>query len=289
MALDLSQVDKRYFTKDRFQRKHENTFFAMTGADEAILKDKSNFRVYNLQESWSQSARASFYHYSLGGYHGAKMRRYQDLYDSCLSQETRQFYADAQQGKIDFSKYSTMNMLNTKYIVYGPEAANVMINPFANGNAWFVKEIAKVNSPIEELKKIEEVNSKEIAVVDESKFKAPDVKFDSASQIKLVEFTPPYLKYESQSSVDGLAVFSEIYYPKGWHATIDGTEAEILRADYVLRALKIPAGKHTIEFKFEPKPYVIGNKITFASSWAVLLLVLGCLGFTLKSEVLSKP
>ncbi len=188
-----------------------------------------------------------------------------------------------QKGNTSFDDYGVLNMLNTKYFVYGPEAKNVILNPSANGNAWFVKEVMKVSSANEELKKTGEVNTKEVAVVD-SKFQVSSFKLDSAAQIKITEFKPKYLKYESESSADGVAVFSEIYYPKGWHAFIDGKETEILRADYVLRALNIPSGKHTIEFKFEPRPYVIGNKVTMASSWLLFLLVLGCFGWSLKKE-----
>ncbi len=107
---------------------------------------------------------------------------------------------------------------------------------------------------------------------------------DSLASVVLIEHQPPYLKYESQSSTKGFVVFSEIYYPKGWHAFIDGNEVPLLRADYVLRALEVPAGKHTIEFKFEPKPYTIGNKVTMASGWVLLIVVLGCLGWTMKEE-----
>ncbi len=280
---DLAVVDKRYFTKDNYHRKHDLESFTINGADDEILKDPGYYRVYNLQNPWNE-ARTSYYHYSLGGYHGAKMRRYQDLYDSAISDNTRRFIGDAQSGKLDFNKYGVLNMLNAKYIVFGPDANNIIPNPKANGNAWFVREVAAVNSPTEELKKVNEINTGEVAVVDNSKFKVAGFSYDSASQIKVVEVTPPHLKYESVSSVNGLAVFSEIYYPKGWNATIDGKEAPILRADYVLRALEIPAGKHTIEFKFEPKPYVIGNKITMASGWVVMLIVLGCLGWSLKDD-----
>jgi hypothetical protein len=105
---------------------------------------------------------------------------------------------------------------------------------------------------------------------------------DSLSSIQLLERTPPYLKYESMSTSNGLAVFSEIYYPKGWHAFIDGNEVPIIRANYVLRALEVPAGKHTIEFKFEPKSYVVGNKITMVSGWILLLVVMGCFGWSLR-------
>ena len=118
--------------------------------------------------------------------------------------------------------------------------------------------------------------------VDRSKFKVGDVQEDSLASVQLIEMSPPYLKYQASSAKGGLVVFSEIYYPRGWTATIDGKEAPILRADYVLRALEVPAGNHQIEFRFAPKPYVIGNKITMASSWALLLVVLGSIGWALR-------
>jgi uncharacterized membrane protein YfhO len=121
--------------------------------------------------------------------------------------------------------------------------------------------------------------------VDNSKFKIQNFEYDSLSFIELKEFKPAYLKYESQSSTNSLAVFSEIYYPKGWNAFIDGKEVVILRANYVLRALQIPQGKHSIEFKFEPQPYIIGNKVTLASCWVVLLVLLACLGLSLNGRV----
>ena len=283
VTLDIAVVDRRYFTKENFQRKRDNAFFANTPADDVILKDKSYHRVFNIQGAMIE-ARTSYNHFSLGGYHGAKIRRYQDLYDSCMAKEMRELVGDAQQGKVDFSKYGVLNMLNTKYITYGEEANNVISNPNANGPAWFVKEVAIANSPTEELKKVGEVNTKQIAVIDNSEFKISSTQYDSLSTILLKDSKPPYLKYESESAVNGLAVFSEIYYPKGWHAFIDGKETTILRADYVLRALEVPQGKHVIEFKFEPSAYRVGNKITLASSWLVLLVTLGCLGWSVRKE-----
>jgi hypothetical protein len=283
VTLDVAIVDRRYFSKDNFQRKRDGAHHINTAADDVILKDKSYYRVYNLQGPMAE-AETSFNHHSLGGYHGAKLRRYQDFYDSCLLKETQQLYQDAQAGNLDFRKYGGLNMLNAKYVVYGAEAENVIPNPVANGPAWFVKEVVEVNSPTEELKKTGEVNTRTAAVVDHSKFKVSDFQFDSLSTVNLIDFKPAYLKYESESGVNGLAVFSEIYYPKGWHAFIDGKETTILRANYVLRALEIPQGKHVIEFKFEPKPYIIGNKVTFASSWVVLLVMLGCVGWTIRKE-----
>jgi hypothetical protein len=283
VAMDMSLVDRRYFSIDNYQRKRTANFVA-TAADQEVMKDKSVFRVYNLQEPFSTEGSSSYFHYSLGGYHGAKLMRYQDLYENCLGGETNEFITDAQAGNLQFGNYGVLNMLNTKYIMFGPDKGNIIPNPEANGNAWFVSSVEIVNTPSEELAKVCEVNTHTTAVIDQSKFKIQSIKADSLASIELVEMTPPYLKYQSSSSTGGLAVFSEIYYPKGWVATIDGEEVPILRANYVLRALEIPAGNHKIEFRFEPKPYIIGNKITMASSWILLLVVLGSIGWTLRKE-----
>lgn len=283
VSMDLSIVDHRYFSTDNYQRKRTSNFIP-TDADQEIMKDKSVFRVYNLQEPFSTEGGTSYYHNSLGGYHGAKIRRYQDLYDSCLSEETNEFITDAQAGHLQFENYGVLNMLNTKYIMFGPDKGNIIPNPAANGNAWFVSKIINVSSPAEELDKVCEVDTRTTAVVDNSKFKVGIPQVDSLAGIQLIEMTPPYLKYQSSSTTGGLVVFSEIYYPKGWVATIDGKEAPILRANYVLRALEIPAGNHQIEFRFEPKPYLIGNKITMASSWVLLLVVLGSIGWSFRKE-----
>jgi hypothetical protein len=283
ILIDAIVVDKRYITKDNYRSKRDNSSLAMTAAHQAIMQDKSDFRVLNLQDPMNE-ARTSYYFQSLGGYHGAKMKRYQDLYDSCIFYDFNRLINDAQGGSLDFKKYHTLNMLNAKYIVYGDEATNVMLNPAANGNAWFASELKTVKSPNEEINQTRNADTRTTAFVDASKFEVKDQTFtvDSAATVQLTERKPPYLKYESTSTQDGLILFSEIYYPKGWHAFVDGKETPILRANYVLRGLQVPAGKHTIEFKFEPKPYMVGNKITMASNWAVLLVVLGCLGWSLK-------
>ena len=286
VTIDIAVVDKRYFTEDRFKRKRDNSFFAMTEADQEIVRDKSYYRVYNLQNSLQyafEDARTSYYHHSVGGYHGAKMRRYQDFYDSCVFRQLRELVTDLNQGKMDFSKTSSLNLLNVKYFILGPERGNILKNTGALGNAWFVNEIVKVHSPTEELEKSCGINPATTAVVDASKFTVSVSGADSSSAISLNEVKPNFLKYESNSSSGGLAIFSEIYYPD-WKATIDGKEATILRADYILRALEVPAGKHSIEFRFEPKAYTVGNKVTTASSWLVLLILLGSIGWTLKKN-----
>lgn len=283
IIIDLVVVDKRYFTAANYQKRNDSGAMAITEADQEILKDPSYYRVYNIQGTMNE-AHTSYFHNSIGGYHGAKMRRYQDLYDSCLFKQTNSMIDDVQIGKLDFKKFGALNMLNIKYIVYGPNRDNIIPNAEANGSAWFVQNIVKVKSANEELNNTCGVNTKQTAVIDESKFEVPDVTFDSASSIKIIEHKPNYLKYESESNSNSLAVFSEIYYPKGWQATIDGKDVPILRADYVLRALQVPAGKHSIEFRFKPKAYFVGNKVILASSWILLITLLGSLGVTLKKQ-----
>jgi len=284
VLIDIAVVDGRYFSKDDYRRKRDNAFFTPTEADQEILKDKSYYRVFNLDQGVFREARTSYLHNSIGGYHGVKIRRYQDLYDSCLFKETNEFIQDASGGSLDFTKYGIINMLNAKYLVYGPGKSNIIINDGALGNAWFVSNTVTVNSPTEELQQTCDIDTRTSAVIDGSKFKVPAFSFDSSSTIKISVHTPNYLKYESESKENGLAVFSEIYYPKGWIAYVDGQETEILRANYVLRALAVPSGKHAIEFKFQPAAYVIGNKITMASSWLMLLIVVGCVGWTLRKD-----
>lgn len=284
VAIDMIVVDKRYFTKDNYQRKHDNGGLIAAPSDESILQDESVYRVLDLREFY-QAATSNF-HRSVGGYHGVRIKRYQELFDSCISVEQEELISDAQQGKLNFRHYGVLNMLNAKYFLYGDRPTDFIVNPFANGNAWFVRDLVSVNTANEELEKIKEIDTRETAVIDISRFTAEGLKLntDSAARIRLAEQRPPYLKYETQTASGGLAVFSEIYYPKGWHAFIDGKETSILRVNYVLRALEVPAGSHVIEFKFEPKPYTVGNKVTMGSGWALLLIVLGALWWSWKEE-----
>lgn len=281
ITIDIAIVDNRHFTKENYKRKRENAAFIASEADQEILKDKSYYRVYNLQNAFLE-ARTSYFHHSAGGYHGVKLRRYQDLYDSCLYKETNELIRNVQTGNMDLNQYGVINMLNIKYMVFGPQRDNIIPNMVANGNAWFVKDLIMVDTPTEELKTVCELDTRKTAVVNGSEFKVESFAFDSTATISLTDHNPNHLKYESQSQENVFAVFSEIYYPKGWVVTIDGKETEMLRADYVLRALPVPAGKHSIEFNFRPRAYVVGNKITTVSSWLMLLVVLGSIGWTFK-------
>lgn len=289
ITVDLALVDRRYFTEDNYKRKRDNSYFAATEADQAILQDKSHYRVYNLSyltgngENPFAEARTSYHHNSVGGYHGAKLRRYAEFYDSCVVEQTQQFVTQVQSGDAGFEKLPAFNMLNIRYIVIGPRREDVLRNPHSHGNAWFADDVIQVNNALEELQQTCSVNSGTTAVVDVSKFPVEVVGTDTSATIRLTEYGPRHLEYESQSSADGLAIFSEIWYP-GWTATIDGTPADVLRANYILRALKVPAGQHTIEFTFEPEPYRVGNKITSISSWLVLLVLLGSLFWSIRED-----
>jgi hypothetical protein len=284
VTIDIVVVDRRHFTKDSFVRKFDVGFEA-NESDAEILKDKSYYRVYNLQDIQNPfgEARTSYFHNSLSGYHGAKMRRYQDLYDSCLYNETVETINKLRSGNRDFSDLGVINMLNTKYFLFGPARDNYLPNPSANGNAWFVGSVEKVANFNEELARTRVINTRNTAVTSDPRYTGM-ISTDSLATISVTDRKPYWLKYESNSGSDGLAMFSEIYYPDGWSATIDGKEAPILRANYVLRALEIPAGKHVVEFTFAPKAYTVGNTITMASSWGVLLILLGTIGMSLRKE-----
>src|SRR5690606_9720856 len=173
-----------------------------------------------------------------------------------------------------------MNMLNVKYFTYGPE--QVFSNPAPNGSAWFVKELVPVNTPAEELSAVCDIDTRAQAVIDVSQFEAPALAYDSAATVSLSEFRPNNVKYKTQTNADGFVVFSENYYPKGWSARIDGNETDIYRVNYVLRGLSIPSETHTVEFRFEPRPYTIGNRITFASSWLLAVVVVVSIGMAVR-------
>jgi hypothetical protein len=281
ILLDLGLVDSRYLNDSVYKKPEDKSFLSETPADAEILKDQDpNFRVLNLQDPFNE-ARTSYFHKSVGGYHGAKMRRYQDVISAHLIPEIQQIIKD--QG-INTSNSRVLSMLNTKYLMAGYQANAVIPNPNANGPAWIVDEVKVVNSPDEEINAIGNVDLKSVAVVDGSKFSVIDVSTDSTASIRLTHYQPNKLVYEANVGSEALAVFSEIYYPKGWKAFMDEDEVEILRANYILRALKIPQGAHKIEFRFEPKAYYVGNIVMWISS---IILILALLFIFAKNYILQ--
>jgi len=279
---DMWPVDKKYFNNDNFTSKKEVAvpFQEMT-VDKEIKKDKDiYYRVLNLQNPFAD-ARTSYFHKSLGGYHGAKMKRYNELITYGIQPEMQTLIEGFKKPESIDSVMGTLpviNMLNTKYYIYDLNSPP-LVNPHALGNAWFVKNIKMVNSADEEVTSLKNFDPKTTAIINK-KFESELAGFNSGtdeSEIKLTEYKPNYLKYETTANnVSQLAVFSEIYYPKGWKSFIDGKETDHFPADFVLRAMVIPSGKHQVEFKFEPESYSIGNKISLGSS---ILLILAFAGY----------
>ncbi|MDR1594718.1 MAG: YfhO family protein [Prevotellaceae bacterium] len=283
--VDMWAVNKRYLSAEDFKPKkvQATDIIPKTPIDEEILKDKDlDYRVYNLSVSPFNDGSTSFYHKSVGGYHGAKLRRYQDIIERYLGRVT-----PANVKSLLGTKYfDVFNMLNTKYIIL-PGQNNVpelLRNPNALGNAWFVDEIKWVKNADEEIAALADINPVKTAVIDERfeteelkkfEFKVGGQTADSAvldnSSIKLTSYQPNKLIYETNADAEKLAVFSEVYYPKGWHVSIDGQKVDFVRANYILRALLIPAGKHVVEFHFDPKSYRITENI----AWTGYILLFG--------------
>lgn len=279
MVFDLFFVDKKYVSeKDFVSRSEVEVPFQETPADVQILQDTTHYRVFEVQGNMS-SARASYFHKSIGGYSAVKPRRMQQLFDYQIAK----------------NNIEILNMLNVKYIIQTDStgAAFPVQNPNANGNAWFVKNVILVNKPDDVMKTLDKLDTKNVAVFNVhdygSKFKNARLKekWDNSGTIKLDVYKPNYLKYTSENKGKGLAVFSEIYYEKGWNAYVDGKLTEHFPVDYVLRAIRIPAGKHTIEFKFEPQVIQTGSTITLISSVGMLLLLIVGVYFEKRKKTLE--
>ena len=296
ILVDLWAVDKRFLNSDDFvSARVEKEPFVKSEADKFILKDKElDYRVLNLAVSTFNDASTSYFHKSIGGYSGVKMRRYQDLIDYAISPEINMLISAVNNGtseleiKSALTKLSVINMLNTKYFIVNP-AYPPMMNNFRLGNAWFVNEIKEVKNADEEIKSVRAFNPERTAIIDK-KFKNQFFKFkkDEDAKIILTRYAPNKLKYKTKAQTTQLAVFSEIYYAKGWNAYIDGKLAPHMRANYVLRAMKIPAGEHTIEFKFEPTIWKIGNTISLIGSILFLIVLLGSVGYYFYSKKIVK-
>ncbi len=278
---DLWAVDKRYLNNDNFESKRESANpFPEMPVDKAILQDKDlNYRVLPLQNPF-QDARSSYYHKNIGGYHAAKLRRYQDVIEHNIAPEMQTMIRGLQSGTpIDsvFMKTPVINMLNTRYIIYDVNKPPLK-NPRPLGNAWFVSDYKIVKNADEEIAALKRNNPTTNAIVSKkfSKFfKEKSFSKDLNGTIDLTEYQPNYLKYRTKAATEQLTVFSEIYYNKGWNAFIDGEKVPHFRVNYILRALVLPAGEHTVEFKFRPKSYFVGNKISMASSILLLLAIAG--------------
>ncbi|WP_339647326.1 YfhO family protein [uncultured Salegentibacter sp.] len=271
ILIDLIPVDKRYVNDDDFvSARQMDRPFQPNAADQQILQDDAHYRVFDVSGSPFNTGRTSYFHNAIGGYHAAKPGRMQDLYDFYISQNNMEI----------------LNMLNAKYFIVPSEGGQPQAqqNPNAFGNAWFVKDIIWVESANEEILNLNEVDLQNTAVIN-SEFKnevSEDFKATENAEIQLQSYQPNELVYETNASSPQFAVFSEMYYQPGWQAYLDGEEVDHVRANYVLRAMNIPAGEHTVTFRFEPEVVNTGSSIALASSIILVLIILG--GFYYKSR-----
>ncbi len=274
IVIDLVGVDRRYVNNDDFvMARVMDHPFQENFADKEILKDSGYFRVYDITTNPFNSGRASYYHNALGGYHAAKLGRIQDIDNFYLSK----------------GDVGILNMMNVRYIITQSKNGTAVPqrNPYANGPAWLVENVLFAKNANEEIKFLDSLDTKKTAIINKG-FKGflplENIQRDSTATIKLLSHSPNYLKYKSETNSPQLAVFSEVYYPKGWNAYIDGELTNYFRANYVLRAMTIPEGKHIIEFKFEPQVVATGSKISLASSILFLLVFVGGAVFFRRQE-----
>jgi Bacterial membrane protein YfhO len=264
-AIDLLLMGANYLNAKSFDNKdnYQSVEFPLTNADKTILEDKDpNYRVFNMSVgSPFEESKTSYYHKSIGGYHAAKMGIYDDLSSNQMSGRPNA---------------AVLNMLNAKWIITGEgDKIQAVRNPEALGNAWFIKGVTFVKGPVAEMNALTNLNTKDSAVIDES-FKTLVTAFepaDSTASIKQTLFDNEAITYESSSNGNNMAIFSEIFY-KDWHAYIDGKVVPVIKANYVLRALVVPAGKHKIEFKFEPAIFTLSSKVSGAAGWVLFALLI---------------
>jgi hypothetical protein len=294
-AADLIPVTLRYSQNDNWvpRRELQQQPFKPTAANRDIMKDKEHFRVLNLASNTFNDATTSYFHNSIGGYHGAKMQRYQELIEKQIQPSMMRMFdvlkAAPTYESVDslMRKLDVLNMLNTRYYILSPDNQPLK-NPHAFGQAWFVDDVVWADSANHEMNLLSQTDLRRIAVVDKQFQSKVDesVKNVNTKSIRMESYSANRLKYSYESETEAIAIFSEIYYPKGWEATVNGNPVEILRANYLLRALVLPAGKGTVEFEFRPKSYFLGNAVSYASS--AILLILGLwilfLSFTTKKD-----
>ncbi|MDR1402654.1 MAG: YfhO family protein, partial [Tannerellaceae bacterium] len=289
ILIDLWSVDKRYLNDNNFSKAALSESFKASVADNAVLEDKDpSYRVLNLLNSPFQETFTSYFHKSVGGYHAAKLRRYQELIEHRLTKEISIIVNAFQNARSEedlmsaFAQIPSLNMLNTRYIIYNPDQPPIQ-NRAAFGNAWFVHQLTIVENADAEIMALDAINPLEVAVVD--KRFANEVKgftpvTDPTATITLDNYYPDKLTYTSRTSSRQLAVFSEIYYQPGWIAYIDGKPAEHFRADWTLRAMLVPAGTHQITFEFRPAGFYAVSTISRYGGFFVLLLFISAIGYS---------
>ena len=283
--IDMWSVNKRYLYDDQFVDKSKQEItFNPTETDKYILQDRTlDYRVLNMASSTFNENNTSYWHKSIGGYHAAKLRRYQEMIEYHISPEINVLFKEVSDAsgditKVDPTKFSVINMLNTRYFIFPLQGGKTvpLKNPYTFGNAWFVKDVKYVENANQEIESIKGVDLQKSAIVDKKFAEAiKPVDVDPMSTIKLISYEPNKLEYDVDSKTGGAVVFSEIYYP-GWKSFIDGKEVAHGRANYILRAMNVPSGKHTITFTFDPDSIHVTETIAFL---AIALIVIMCFAY----------
>jgi hypothetical protein len=281
--IDMWQIDKRYLNDEMFVEKSQREApQPLTNTDQQILQDKSlDYRVLNLASNTFNENETSYYHKSIGGYHAAKLRRYQEMIDAYIAPEMQKLMPAIAEAQGDMtlipgdSIYPVLNMLNTKYVIVPLQGGQTVPiqNPYAYGNAWFVDKVNYVDNANQEIDMIGRLNLRHEAVADKKFQKQLGNAVDQDNAVVTIKaYEPNHLVYDVQSDKGGVVVFSEIYYP-GWTATIDGQPAELGRVNYILRALNVKAGNHQVELSFNPKTVERTETIAYVAFVLLLLAV----------------
>jgi len=283
IVADMAPVNKRYLNKDNFISKRQlKNEIPLTTASASILKDNETFRVLNLNNPFNDS-KTSYFHQSVGGYHGAKLRKYQELIDHHLTPELERFINILQQQPnsmalgIAMQEMKVVNMLNTRYFIYNP-ATEAIKNIHAYGNAWPVANVRIVENADMEITELNRIEPSVEALVDKrfaEQLEDYRPGMDTTAAITLTSYAPNHLVYEYNAKRDQVFIFSEIYYDKGWKAYVDGEEYPYFRANYVLRGMLLPGGKHTVEWRFDPMSYKNGERLAWIGSILLLLMLAG--------------
>ena len=281
---DMWPVNKRYLNKEHFSSKRQASQpFTPSAADQFIMNEPGfNNRVLNLSVAMFQDASTSFFHPSIGGYHGAKMRRYQDIIETGMMADINALFGALQSQNYQtvdstLARTNVLNMINTRYILINPETQPIT-NRHARGNAWFVNQVKVVENADADVASLATIDISREATLDarfEGLLKKRTFQNEPSATIRLTDYQPNRMVYQSKTTAEQLALFSEIYYDKGWQAYIDGEKADHLRMDYMLRGMVIPGGSHEIVFEFHPRSYFLGTTVSVISSLLLLLLFLG--------------
>ncbi|MDR1729220.1 MAG: YfhO family protein [Prevotellaceae bacterium] len=291
---DLWTVDKRYLNDANFEKKSKVGVLQPSEADKFILQDKSTHRVLDITVNIFNDAKPSYFHHNIGGYHAAKLSRYQDLIDYHLANDIQKLLQGLNTARTReeqenaFRNAHILNMLNMKYLIHDPKSMPI-VNPAANGNAWLVSSYRIAGNADEEMLMLGQIDTRNELVADKlfAGMLTDINNRDTTAAIELLSYAPNKLVYAFSSQSDQIAVFSEIFYDKGWNAYINGEKVPYFRADYLLRAMPLKAGNYTIEFKFEPQSFLIGNAVATVCSVLFIVLLIGYVVFRIRKRKIS--